>query len=184
MEIAISDTKTSYEIGVELLSICREQNDKHGMAKAYLLLSYSGQFLGFYAQSYEYINLSIPLFNKYKDLKNLASAYNTLGFIFYYFDDHENRLEVNLKSLELSRSLGDEKACLKSLNNTGDTYLQPREKSAGTCQSSGKSPVCSTPRLRHRGRSRAPRCIFLSFSHRKLSGQVLMAWTSHGTWFL
>ena len=74
MEIAISDTKTSYEIGVELLSICREQNDKHGMAKAYLLLSYSGQFLGFYAQSYEYINLSIPLFNKYKDLKNLASA--------------------------------------------------------------------------------------------------------------
>ena len=124
MEIAISDTKTSYEIGVELLSICREQNDKHGMAKAYLLLSYSGQFLGFYAQSYEYINLSIPLFNKYKDLKNLASAYNTLGFIFYYFDDHENRLEVNLKSLELSRSLGDENACLKSLNNTGDTYLK------------------------------------------------------------
>ena len=34
MEIAISDTKTSYEIGVELLSICREQNDKHGMCDA------------------------------------------------------------------------------------------------------------------------------------------------------
>lgn len=124
MEISFSNSKKSYEIGVELLSSCREQNDKHGMAKAYLLLAYSGQFLGFYAQSYEYVNLSIPILIQFKDSKNLASAYNTLGFIYYYFDDHENRLEVNLKSLEISKSVGNEDGYLRSLNNTGDTYLK------------------------------------------------------------
>ena len=56
------------------------------------------------------ISTFLSSFIEFKDLKNLASAYNTLGFIYYYFDDHENRLEVNLKSLEMSRSLGDEKA--------------------------------------------------------------------------
>ncbi|MDO7614052.1 MAG: GAF domain-containing protein [Crocinitomicaceae bacterium] len=124
MGISISNSKESYEIGIELLSSCREQNDKHGMAKAYLLLAYSGQFLGFYAQSYEYVNLSIPLLIQCNDSKNLASAYNTLGFIYYYFDDHENRLEVNLKSLKISKAIGDEEGYLRSLNNTGDTYLK------------------------------------------------------------
>lgn len=74
MEISFSNSKKSYEIGVELLSSCREQNDKHGMAKAYLLLAYSGQFLGFYAQSYEYVNLSIPILIQFKALEQYHLA--------------------------------------------------------------------------------------------------------------
>ena len=57
------------------------------------------------------------------DKKNQAAAYNTLGFIYNYFDDHSNRLDVNLQSLKIRKQIGDKDGFMRSLNNTGDAYL-------------------------------------------------------------
>ncbi len=124
MAKAISDPEASYEIGVELLSNSLKNDDQLQVAKSYLLLAYSGQFIGYHAQSFEYVNLALPVLKEFEDFKNQASAYNTLGFIYYSFDDHENRLDVNLKSLEIRKTIKDTDGYMRSLNNTGDTYLK------------------------------------------------------------
>ena len=124
MESSNSNPQASYERGEKFLSNSIRVSDKYGIAKSQLLLAYSGQFLGLHAQSFEYINTALPVFIEFKDLKSQASSYNTLGFIYYYFDDHENRLDVNLKSLEISKEINDENGIIRSLNNTGDTYLE------------------------------------------------------------
>ncbi len=124
MANSITDPKSSFKLGDRILEISKETNSEQGIAEAYLLKAYSGQFLGIHAQAYEFVNLALPVFIRYNDLKNQASAYNTLGFIYYYYDDHENRLEVNLKSLEIRQKIKDKDGYMRSLNNTGDTYLK------------------------------------------------------------
>ena len=124
MDSAGSDPASSYAIAEKLLSTCKQNNDLLGMAKSYLLLAYSGQFMGLHAQAFENVHLALPIFKKTKDYKNEAASYNTLGFIYYYFDEHEKRLEVNLKSLKIREKIEDTIGYARSLNNTGDTYLK------------------------------------------------------------
>ena len=124
MDNAGSDPASSYAIAEKMLSTCKQNNDVSGMAKSYLLLAYSGQFMGLHAQAFENVHRALPIFKETKDYKNEAAAYNTLGFIYYYFDDHEDRLKVNLKSLKIREKIGDTLGYARSLNNTGDTYLK------------------------------------------------------------
>ena len=124
MDNAGVDPADSYAIAEKMLSTCKQNNDVTGMAKSYLLLAYSGQFLGLHAQAFENVHHALPIFKKTKDYKNEAASYNTLGFIYYYFDEHEKRLEVNLKSLKIREKIEDTVGYARSLNNTGDTYLK------------------------------------------------------------
>jgi len=124
MNNSISNPKEAYRIGEELFDLSSSIQYDHGIAKSYLLKAYSGQFLGFHSQAYAYLNLALPIFVKYQDLKNQASTYNALGFIYYYFEDHQKRLEVNLKSLTIRKKIKDYDGYMRSLNNTGDTYLK------------------------------------------------------------
>lgn len=124
---SISNPKESYNLSEEIYNLSNKIKYEHGIAKSYLLKAYAGQFLGTYAQAYEFVNLALPIFIKYKDLKNQASAYNTLGFIYHYFEDHKNRLQVNLKSLAIRKKIKDYDGYMRSLNNTGDTYLKLHE---------------------------------------------------------
>lgn len=124
MDNAGSDPASSYDIAEKMLSTCKQNNDISGMAKSYLLLAYSGQFIGLHAQAFEYVHLALPIFKETEDYRNEAASYNTLGFIYYYFDEHEKRLEVNLKSLKIREKIEDTVGYARSLNNTGDTYLK------------------------------------------------------------
>ena len=78
MDSAGSDPASSYAIAENLLSTCKQNNDLPGMAKSYLLLAYSGQFMG-YTQTFENVHLALPIFKESKDYKNEAASYNTLG---------------------------------------------------------------------------------------------------------
>mgnify|MGYP001112260833 CR=1 FL=1 len=124
MDSAGSNPANSYTIAEKMLSTCKQNNDLSGMAKSYLLLAYSGQFMGLHAQAFENVHLALPIFKETKDYKNEAASYNTLGFIYYFFDEHEKRLEVNLKSLKIREKIEDTIGYAQSLNNTGDTYLK------------------------------------------------------------
>ena len=123
MTNVISNPEQSFELGKVICEIAGELKIEHSMAKGYLLQAYSGFFLGLHDKAFEYVNVALPIFIKCDDKKNQAAAYNTLGFIYNYFDDHSNRLDVNLQSLKIRKQIGDKDGFMRSLNNTGDAYL-------------------------------------------------------------
>lgn len=123
MTNVVSDPEHSFEVGKLICKISDELQIEHSMAKGYLLQSYSGFFIGLHDRAFEYVNMALPIFIKYGDKKNQAASYNTLGFIYNYFDDHSKRLYVNLQSLKIRKEIGDEDGFMRSLNNTGDAYL-------------------------------------------------------------
>jgi tetratricopeptide (TPR) repeat protein len=123
MTNVVSDPEQSFESGKLICKISDELKSEHSMAKGYLLQAYSGFFLGIHDRAFEYINIALPIFVKYQDKKNQAASYNTLGFIYNYFDDHSKRLDVNLQSLKIRKEIGDKDGFMRSLNNTGDAYL-------------------------------------------------------------
>lgn len=123
MTLVVSDPEQSFKLGKLICKISDELQIEHSMAKGYLLQAYSGFFIGLHDRAYEYVNIALPIFIKYDDKKNQAASYNTLGFIYNYFEDHSNRLDVNLQSLKIRKEIGDEDGFMRSLNNTGDAYL-------------------------------------------------------------
>ena len=123
MTNVISNPEQSFELGKVICEIAGELKIEHSMAKGYLLQAYSGFFLGLHDKAFEYVNVALPIFIECDDKKNQAAAYNTLGFIYNYFDDHSNRLDVNLQSLKIRKQIGDKDGFMRSLNNTGDAYL-------------------------------------------------------------
>ena len=123
MTLVVSDPEQSFKLGKQICKISDELQIEHSMAKGYLLQAYSGFFIGLHDRAYEYVNIALPIFIKYDDKKNQAASYNTLGFIYNYFEDHSNRLDVNLQSLKIRKEIGDEDGFMRSLNNTGDAYL-------------------------------------------------------------
>ena len=74
---------------------------------------------------------TLPIFKETKDYKNEAAAYNTLGFIYYYFDDHEDRLKVNLKSLKSEKNC-DTLGYARSSEQYGRHLSKTRRLSKGT----------------------------------------------------
>jgi PAS domain S-box-containing protein len=98
--------------------------NERGMFESKMVMAHAGQFLGMYALSYQMAIECKSYFEKINSDFHVAFILNTLGFIYNYFDDHVNRLDVNLKSLAIRRELGDSDGYSRSLNNTGDTYLK------------------------------------------------------------
>ena len=123
MLLVLNEPERTFDIGRDLLAEAKSIKDELSIAKAYLLQSFSGFFLGIHGLSFEYVNQALPIFIKHRDKKNEAAAYNTLRYIYDYFDDHESRLEINLKSLELRKEVGNASEYTASLINTGDSYL-------------------------------------------------------------
>ena len=123
MTKVVDNPEQSFQTGKLICKISDELKLEHSMAKGHLLQAYSGFFLGIHDRAFESVNIALPIFIKYEDKKNQAASYNTLGFIYNYFDDHKKRLEVNLKSLKIRKDIGDEDGFMRSLNNTGDAYL-------------------------------------------------------------
>ena len=123
MVLVLTEPEKTFNIGKSVKLQGEELNDELIIAKGYLLQSFSGFFLGVHELSFEYVNIALQIFLKFDDKKNQAAAYNTLGYIYNYFEDHESRLEINLKSLKQRKEFGDDIGYATSLNNTGDTYL-------------------------------------------------------------
>ena len=87
-------------------------------------MAYAGQSLGLLAEAYENAMFALNYFKEVQNDEKISFLYNTLGFIYYYLEIP--RLEVNLLSLELrtKNKETDRDSFLKSLNNTGDTYIK------------------------------------------------------------
>ena len=122
VQLAPVNPSEAYDASKQMLDFYEKHNDSFQKALAQAATAFSGQFLGNYTEAYNLANEALIIFEEKQNLKYQAFVYNTLGFIYNYLNDFENRLKVNLKSLELRKKIGDVDGYMRSLNNTGDTY--------------------------------------------------------------
>jgi putative methionine-R-sulfoxide reductase with GAF domain/PAS domain-containing protein len=127
IQIAPVRPAEAYAISKDLLENYTNRGNYFEKAIIQAANAFSGQFLGYYAEAFNLANEALIIFEEKQHLKYQAFVYNTLGFIFNYLNDLENRLKVNLKSLQLRKSIGDSDGYMRSLNNTGDTYCKMGE---------------------------------------------------------
>jgi PAS domain S-box-containing protein len=80
--------------------------------------------LGFVQEGLDFAKQALKIFEELGDKKNLAHVYNTMGFLYDHINEQENRLIVNLKSKKFSFEINDAEGMIRSLNNTGDNYIQ------------------------------------------------------------
>jgi putative methionine-R-sulfoxide reductase with GAF domain len=124
VQIAPVRPTEAYAISKDLLENFNSQGNYFEKAIIQAATAFSGQFLGYYTEAYNLSHEALIIFEEKQHLKYQAFVYNTLGFIFNYLNDLENRLRVNLKSLQLRKSIEDSDGYMRSLNNTGDTYCR------------------------------------------------------------
>ena len=124
--LCYSNPEKSFDLAQEaaLLASIEENKEEFALAKA--TMAYAGQSLGLLAEAYENAMFALNYFKEVQNDEKISFLYNTLGFIYYYLGNTEKRLEVNLLSLELrtKNKETDRDSFLKSLNNTGDTYIK------------------------------------------------------------
>ncbi len=122
--LSTSDPKKAFQESKLILNQSRAIQYEKGIAEALRNLAFSSQSLGFFPEGFEFAKDAIVLFEKLDDKKNLAHVYNTLGFIYDHLNEQENRLIANLKSRAYSYETSDSEGLIRSLNNTGDNYIQ------------------------------------------------------------
>ncbi len=72
----------------------------------------------------EHTSEALPYYLKQNDYRKVANCYHFFGWVYYFLEDNEKRLESNLKCLKYRRKAGDEAGEVSTLNNIGDTYIQ------------------------------------------------------------
>jgi PAS domain S-box-containing protein len=124
VDLCFTEPEKAYKIADKQLQNYLLSKNELGIYEAKMVMAHASQFMGMYSYSYQLAQECLTYFNKTNENYNAGFVLNTLGFIFNYFDDHTNRLEVNLKSLEIRKQLNDIDGYSRSLNNTGDTYIK------------------------------------------------------------
>ena len=122
--LSTSNPKKAFQEAKLVLTHSHSLHYEKGTAEALRNLAFSSQSLGFFPEGFEFAKDAIVMFEKLDDKKNLAHVYNTLGFIYDHLNEQENRLIANLKSRAYSYQTSDSEGLIRSLNNTGDNYIQ------------------------------------------------------------
>ncbi len=123
-ELRETDMRRSYDLANKAFHLSSAKAYKKGLAESQRTVGMSALSLGLYAESYEKALQACSLFREMEDKVNEAITLNTLGGIYDYLGDIDNRLQANLRSLQLRKEAGDEEGYVRSLNNTGDTYIK------------------------------------------------------------
>ena len=126
-ELRATDMRKAYRVAKEALDHAIASDHQQGIAESKRTLAISGLSMGLHAEAYEHAMAASRMFRDSGDMRNEAMVLNTLGAIYDYLNDYENRLQANLRSLELRKLSGDHEGLLRSMNNTGDTYTRMGE---------------------------------------------------------
>jgi serine phosphatase RsbU (regulator of sigma subunit) len=119
-----TDMGRAYKLAREAYGICKDSDDTVLVAECRRTLAVSGLAMGLVAEAFDHATAARRLFNTLADRYNEAIVLNTLGAIYDYLGDLDNRLQCNLESLRLREEVGDNEGLIRSINNTGDTYIK------------------------------------------------------------
>ena len=124
LKLSTSNPQRAFQEAKHILDFSEKISYHKGKAEALRNLAFCSQSLGFIQEGLDFANEALKLFDEQGDKKNLAHVYNTLGFIYDHLNEQNNRLDANLKSKEYSFDSNDIDGMIRSLNNTGDNYIQ------------------------------------------------------------
>ena len=124
LKLSTSNPQKAFQEAKRILELSETNYYIKGKAEALRNLAFSSQALGFIQEGFDFAKQALSLFEELGDKKNLAHVYNTLGFIYDHLNEQENRLIANLKSKIFSFEINDTDGMIRSLNNTGDNYIQ------------------------------------------------------------
>jgi tetratricopeptide (TPR) repeat protein len=124
LKLSTSNPQRAFQEAKHILDFSEKLSYHKGKAEALRNLAFCSQSLGFIQEGLDFANEALKLFDEQDDKKNLAHVYNTLGFIYDHLNEQNNRLNANLKSKEYSFDSNDIDGMIRSLNNTGDNYIQ------------------------------------------------------------
>lgn len=85
------------------------------------------QHIGDYRSMLKSVLEAIELCKETNDPRCEAHFLNDLGAVYNFINDHDSRLEVNLKCLEMRDEFASQEEIITTINNIGDTYLQLRD---------------------------------------------------------
>ncbi|HCQ29372.1 MAG TPA: hypothetical protein DIU39_03735 [Flavobacteriales bacterium] len=122
--MAKSDLKKAFALVEDALHKSIDDSDKEAEARYRLLLSSLYLKVYNYEKIMEHISEAIKYFLAQNLYAEVAECYHYFGWVYYFLEDNEKRLESNLKSLKYKRKAGDEDGEASAINNIGDTYLQ------------------------------------------------------------
>lgn len=117
-----TDVERSLKVSRKALELSREANYGHGEAFAYLNLAVANDIKGNSGVATDYFRRAIHLFEKEKDLKNLAYCYSQLGVCYFSQYQYENADYYYRKAIALNKKLQLDIDLADVLVNQGITY--------------------------------------------------------------
>lgn len=119
-----TDPRQAYVLAKDAYNKAFVANYPSGLAQARYTLAIVALELDLHAEAYEYASEAAAHYRKVSDPVKEAVMQNVLGGVYYYIGDNTNRLQCNLRGLELCRAANDHRGLLRAMNNTADTYTR------------------------------------------------------------
>jgi non-specific serine/threonine protein kinase len=117
------DDTSARSFGEESLSINRELDDQHGIAKSLINLAMVLRRQAEYGLARNYVTEALQAFRQLDDTTNIAYSLNELGLIALNERRSDDALPFLTDGLKTARLCGNTRLVAVLLNNLGDTYL-------------------------------------------------------------
>ncbi len=122
-----SDSAKAYNLAIEAKKIAGKINYPKGQAYALKNIGMLYYLRGKYAETLEYWNQSLKLFQDSKDDIGISNMLNNIGAIYLNQGADEKALEYILKSLQVAERIGDTVRLATALMNVGNTYYNKKD---------------------------------------------------------
>jgi len=123
-EMRLTDLQTTYKETSELISIVENKQYQKGIADCYKILGYCLWRFSNYPESLHYSTLALEIYRKIGDKKNESDTLNNIGAVYMFQNEHQKRLEVNIKCKKLRQEVGDLEGVASSEGNIGETFME------------------------------------------------------------
>jgi serine phosphatase RsbU (regulator of sigma subunit) len=123
----LTDLQTTYKKTAELITIIENKQYPKGLADCYKIMGYCLWRFSNYPESLYYSSLALEIYKKIGDIKNEADTLNNIGAVYMFQNEHQKRLEVNIKCKQLRQVVGDFEGVSSSEGNIGETYMEMRD---------------------------------------------------------
>jgi class 3 adenylate cyclase len=122
-----SDSAKAYNLAIEAKKIAGKIHYLKGQAYALKNLGMLFYLKGKYAETLDYWNQSLKLFQDSKDDIGISNMLNNIGAIYLNQGADEKALEYILKSLQVAERIGDTVRLATALMNVGNTYYNKKD---------------------------------------------------------
>lgn len=121
-EIRNSESEKAYALNEEAIRLCMEADDKQRLARAYVGMAQTCQYLSNAGKGLEIAKKALELSIQEKNIVGEGDSYFRLGNFYFLLGDFEESQRHLQRSLDLRKQIGDDTQIAYSLNALGALY--------------------------------------------------------------